>query len=105
MGTWFLSRSGVFVKLTHSGARSYVQLAEAYRDDSGRSNQRMVATLGRLDRKRSINPALPPNGQTCCHRGTRIQFLLMPIAQGSKASKSSTVLALGSSPSNLRKYA
>ena len=38
--------SGVFVKLTHSGSRSYVQLVEAYRDDAGRPKQRTVATLG-----------------------------------------------------------
>jgi transposase len=39
----------VFIKLTHSGTRSYVQLVEAYRDDAGRPRQRTVATLGRLD--------------------------------------------------------
>jgi transposase len=39
----------VFVKLTHSGPRSYVQLVEAYRDDAGRPKQRTVVTLGRLD--------------------------------------------------------
>jgi hypothetical protein len=39
----------VFVKVTHSGPRSYVQLVEAYRDDAGRPKQRTVATLGRLD--------------------------------------------------------
>jgi len=39
----------VFVKVTHSGPRSYVQLVEAYRDEAGRPKQRTVATLGRLD--------------------------------------------------------
>ncbi len=39
----------MFVKLTHSGTRSYVQLVEAYRDDAGKPKQRTVATLGRLD--------------------------------------------------------
>ena len=39
----------MFVKLTHSGSRSYVQLVEAYRDDAGRPKQRTVVTLGRLD--------------------------------------------------------
>ena len=39
----------MFIKLTHSGPRSYVQLVEAYRDDAGRPRQRTVATLGRLD--------------------------------------------------------
>lgn len=39
----------MFIKLTRSGPRSYVQLVEAYRDDAGRPKQRTVATLGRLD--------------------------------------------------------
>lgn len=39
----------MFIKLTHSGPRSYVQLVEAYRDGAGRPKQRTVATLGRLD--------------------------------------------------------
>lgn len=43
----------MFVKLTHSGPRSYVQFVEAYRDDAERPKQRTVATLGRLDQ---LNP-------------------------------------------------
>ena len=39
----------MFIKVTRSGPRQYVQLVEAYRDDSGRPKQRTVATLGRLD--------------------------------------------------------
>ena len=39
----------MFVKITHSGPRSYVQLVEAYLDDAGRPKQRTVVTLGRLD--------------------------------------------------------
>ena len=39
----------MFIKVTHSGPRRYVQLVEAYRDDTGRPRQRTVATLGRLD--------------------------------------------------------
>jgi transposase len=39
----------VFIKVTRSGERRYVQLVEAYRDDAGRPKQRTVATLGRLD--------------------------------------------------------
>lgn len=39
----------MFIKLTKSGPRQYLQLVEAYRDDSGRPKQRTVATLGRLD--------------------------------------------------------
>lgn len=37
------------IKITSSGPRRYVQLVEAYRDDSGAPKQRTVATLGRLD--------------------------------------------------------
>lgn len=43
----------MFIKVTHSGARRYVQLVEAYRDDEGRPKQRTVATLGRLDQLNS----------------------------------------------------
>lgn len=39
----------MFVKITTSGGRRYVQLAESYRDDAGRVKERTVATLGRLD--------------------------------------------------------
>jgi hypothetical protein len=66
----------MFVKLTKSGPRSYVQLVEAYRDDAGRPKQRTVATLGRLDqigesvksmhdglaRLLGIDAAVPGNG-------------------------------------------
>lgn len=40
----------MFIKVTSSGPRQYVQLIEAYRDEHGRSKQRTVATLGRLDK-------------------------------------------------------
>jgi len=43
----------VFIKVTTSGPRRYVQLVEAYRDDAGRPKQRTVATLGRLDQLNS----------------------------------------------------
>lgn len=39
----------MFIKVTKSGPRRYLQLVEAYRDDAGRPKQRTVATLGRLD--------------------------------------------------------
>ena len=39
----------MFIKVTRSGERRYVQLVEAYRGDDGRPKQRTVATLGRLD--------------------------------------------------------
>ena len=39
----------MFVKVTSSGPRRYVQLVESNRDDAGRVKKRTVATLGRLD--------------------------------------------------------
>ena len=39
----------MFIKLTRSGGHSYAQLVESYRDEQGKSRQRTVATLGRLD--------------------------------------------------------
>ena len=40
----------MYVKVTKSGPRKYVQLVEAYRDDKGRPKQRTIATLGRLEK-------------------------------------------------------
>ncbi len=39
----------MFIKVTRSAERRYVQLVEAYRDAAGRPKQRTIATLGRLD--------------------------------------------------------
>ena len=39
----------MFVKITTSGPRRYIQLVESYRDEAGRVKKRTVATLGRLD--------------------------------------------------------
>ena len=39
----------MFVKITTSGSRRYVQLVESYRDDAGRVKKRTLANLGRLD--------------------------------------------------------
>lgn len=39
----------MFVKLTRSGSRTYAQLAESFRDETGRPRQRTLATLGRVD--------------------------------------------------------
>jgi transposase len=39
----------MFVKVTTSGPRRYVQLVESYRDEAGRVKKRTVATLGRID--------------------------------------------------------
>jgi transposase len=37
------------IRVTSSGGRSYVQLAESYRNEDGKPRSRVVATLGRLD--------------------------------------------------------
>ena len=42
----------MFVKITKSGPRRYVQLVESYRDDDGRVKKRTIATLGRLEQLR-----------------------------------------------------
>ena len=39
----------MFVKITQSSSRRYVQLVEAFRDANGRPRQKTIATLGRLD--------------------------------------------------------
>ncbi len=39
----------MFIKLTRSGARTYAQLVESFRDEHGKPRQRTVATLGRVD--------------------------------------------------------
>lgn len=39
----------MFIKLTQSGGRSYAQLVESFRDETGRPRQRTLATLGRID--------------------------------------------------------
>jgi transposase len=39
----------MYVKVTTSGPRRYVQLIESFRDDEGRVKKRTVATLGRAD--------------------------------------------------------
>jgi hypothetical protein len=53
----------MFIKVTTSGSRRYVQLVEAYRDDSGGPKQRTVATLGRLDELGSELESVTPG---CC---------------------------------------
>ena len=42
--------SDMFVKLNRSGGRVYAQLAEAFRDDAGNPRNRVIATLGRVDK-------------------------------------------------------
>ncbi|MGB4857729.1 MAG: IS1634 family transposase [Dokdonella sp.] len=39
----------MFLKLTRSGPRRYLQLVEAFRDEAGKARHRALVTLGRLD--------------------------------------------------------
>lgn len=39
----------MYIKVTRSGPRRYVQLVESFRDEMGKVKQRTIATLGRLD--------------------------------------------------------
>ena len=39
----------MYVKITRSGSRRYVQLVESFRDECGHVKKRTVATLGRID--------------------------------------------------------
>ncbi|MFT0534466.1 IS1634 family transposase [Castellaniella hirudinis] len=39
----------MYIKITRSGGKRYVQLAESYRNDEGKPRQRVIANLGRLD--------------------------------------------------------
>ena len=68
----------MFIKLTKSGPRQYLQLVEAYRDDAGRPKQRTVATLGRLDQlgdslqsmRDGLSRLLEPEGVEAGRNGT-----------------------------------
>ena len=40
----------MYLKVTRSGPRRYVQLVEAYRDENGRPRQKTIATLGRYEK-------------------------------------------------------
>ena len=40
----------MYVRVSKSGNRSYLQIVEGYRDDAGRVKQRVIANLGRLDK-------------------------------------------------------
>ena len=42
----------MFTRLSRSGGRTYLQLVESYRNEAGQPRQRVIANLGRLDRKR-----------------------------------------------------
>ena len=45
---WVYS-AGMYVKVTRSGPRRYVQLVESFRNEEGKVKQRTLATLGRLE--------------------------------------------------------
>ncbi len=39
----------MYIKVTKSAGHSYIQLAESFRDESGKPRQRVLSTLGRVD--------------------------------------------------------
>ena len=50
----------MFTRLSSSGGRTYLQLVEAYRTESGATRQRLIANLGRLDQlePRHLDPLI-----------------------------------------------
>ena len=66
----------MFIKVTSSGPRQYVQLMESFRDELGVSRQRVVATLGRLESVQAggndalINGLLRAAGKPTLDEGT-----------------------------------
>lgn len=59
----------MYIKVTKSAGHSYIQLAESFRDDSGKPRQRVVSTLGRVDESGGqvdsiLNALLRAKGQT-----------------------------------------
>ena len=78
----------MFVKLTRSGSRSYVQLVESYRDESGKPRQRTIATVGRLDEtggavQSLLSGLLRATGQPAASTGT-----MAPAAPGTPGTPS-----------------
>ena len=62
----------MFVRITRTGDRSYVKIVEAFRDDTGSTRQRVIATLGRLEHVL--------RGDGLAHVGhARICILLRPL--------------------------
>ncbi len=71
--------SAMFLKLNKSGGRLYAQLAESYRDDQGRPRNRVIATLGRVDRADSnlesvLNGLLRATGRGTADAVPTVQF-------------------------------
>ena len=40
----------MYVRVSKSGNRRYLQIVEGYRDEAGRVKQKVIANLGRLDK-------------------------------------------------------
>jgi hypothetical protein len=73
----------MFVKITKSGPRRYVQLVQALRNEEGQPRQRTIATLGRLDRLDSrletvLNGLLRATGRGEL-KGKRPNWSVIPI--------------------------
>ena len=75
----------MYIKITKSGPRRYVQLVEAYRDDQGNPRQRTVATLvaaGLMDSFPGKDRAMRYKLKRFDLEGTASQALLDPRVPG-----------------------
>jgi transposase len=90
----------MFVKVTTSGPRRYVQLVESYRDEAGRVKKRTVATLGRLDQLASeldsvIDGLLKVSGREPVVTKTAAPALAAPAAISASSLSFEAARALG----------
>jgi len=88
----------MFIKLTRSGPRRYLQLAESYRDENGRVKQRTLASLGRLEQiaphletivrglhrvtGQELPPAVSVHPDTSFNRGRLARTVLLTLQRG-----------------------
>ena len=71
----------MYLKVTRSGSRRYVQLVEAYRDpDSGQPKQRHLVTLGRLDQLMATDVDGVINGLLRVTARPALETLSQPIS-------------------------
>ena len=90
----------MFVKVTTSGPRRYVQLVESYRDEARRVKKRTVATLGRLDQLAGgldavIDGLLKVSGREQVGAKTAASALAAPAAISASSLSFESARALG----------
>ena len=59
----------MYVRITSSGGRRYLQLVEGYRTDDGKVRQRTIATIGRIDELKggSLDALINGLNRPCTH--------------------------------------